>query len=367
MTLRDPTFEKGFKRIERLRYTYLHVFPQLPRRFWKSALRTMSLKAQQGTWPTVAVMGAGAVGCYFGGMLARAGAPVTLIGRPAHVNAIAAQGLFLDTLHFQQRVPVSASSDISAVGNSQIVLFCVKTLDTETLAKAIAPHLAPGAAVVSLQNGVDNVERIYSAAGMEAIPAVVYVASAMIAPGHVKHSGRGDLIVGDLSTPDRDRARREVTVEPIAAMFERAGVPCRVSENIEADLWTKMIMNCAYNAISALGRARYGRIARTESTRDLMKRVVEEAVAVACAAGVSLSGAAMIEAAFNLGEAMQGALSSTAQDINRGRLTEIDSLNGYVVRRGAGLGVEAPVNQTLHALVKLLEQSAAEYSPQATS
>lgn len=319
----------------------------------------MSLNAQERNWPTVAVMGAGAVGCYFGGMLARAGAPVTLIGRPRHVDAIAAQGLLLDTLQFQQRVAVSASADVAAVSRSQVVLFCVKTLDTETVAKAMAPHLAPGAAVVSLQNGVDNVERIYSASGIEAISAVVYVASAMIAPGHVKHSGRGDLIVGDPSGTGQAPAGRGA-VEAIAVMFERAGVPCRLSKNIQAELWTKMIMNCAYNAISALSRARYGRIARAPWTRDLMKQIVEEAVAVACAAGVSLSGAAMVEAALQLGEAMQGALSSTAQDINRGRLTEIDSLNGYVVRRGMELGVDAPANRTLYALVKLLEQSAAE-------
>src|SRR5205823_1497269 len=152
--------------------------------------------------PSIAVMGAGAVGCYFGGMLARAGAPVTLIGRQQHVEAISRQGLFLEGMHFQQQVPVSASTDISAVKHSDLTLFCVKTLDTETAAKALQPHLNPGTVVISLQNGVDNVERIYSAAKIEAIPAVVYVASAMIAPGHVKHSGRGDLIIGELQGHD---------------------------------------------------------------------------------------------------------------------------------------------------------------------
>src|SRR5213083_2505816 len=110
-------------------------------------------------WPRFAVLGAGAVGCYFGGMLARAGAPVTLIGRPQHVEALQRDGLWLDTLHFQERVPLAASVAVEATRDADVVLFCVKTLDTEESARSLAPHLTPGAVVLSLQNGVDNVER----------------------------------------------------------------------------------------------------------------------------------------------------------------------------------------------------------------
>ncbi len=302
-------------------------------------------------------MGAGAVGCYFGGMLARAGAPVTLIGRSHHMDVVGREGLFIEGLHVRERIPVLASTEISAVREARVVLFCVKTLDTETVAAALGPHLTLGSAVISLQNGVDNVDRIYSAAKIEAIPAVVYVAAAMSAPGHVKHSGRGDLIVGNPANRHEDASRSGVGMEAIAAMFERAGVPCRISQAIEADLWTKMLMNCAYNAISALGQARYGSMVRCKRTRQLLERVIEEAVAVARAEGVSLSEPAMVEAAFQLGEAMSGALSSTAQDINRAKLTEIDSLNGYIVRHAVKAGIQTPVNQTLYTLVKLLEQS----------
>jgi 2-dehydropantoate 2-reductase len=301
-------------------------------------------------WPAVAVVGAGAVGCYFGGMLARAGVPVTLIGRARHVEAIAREGLLLDGLRVHERIPVAATTELVAARESRVVLFCVKTVDTEAGAQALRPHLAAGSVVVSLQNGVDNVERIYAAAQIRALPAVVYVGCAMTGPGQVKHTGRGDLILGDPMA----------NAEAIARMFEHAGVPCRVSQTIEADLWAKMVMNCAYNAISALARARYGRIVRTSWARDLMQRAVEETVAVARAAGVPLEEAAMVEAAFQLGEAMAGARSSTAQDIGRGRPTEIDSLNGYVVRRGEALGVPTPVNRALWALVKLLEESARE-------
>jgi 2-dehydropantoate 2-reductase len=296
-------------------------------------------------------MGAGAVGCYFGGMLARAGAPVTLIGRARHVEALQRDGLFLESLHFRQQIPIAASSDVSAARDADIVLFCVKTYDAEEAAHALAPHLRSGTLVLSLQNGVDNVERIRSAAKIEPIPAVVYVAVATSAPARIRHSGRGDLIIGELPG---GVGKHDLSV--IAAIFERASIPCLVSGNIEADLWTKMIMNCAYNAISALGRSEYGPIVQNPWTRAVMTLVTDEAIAVACAAGVRLPEG-LVEAVLKLADTMSQATSSTAQDIARGSRTEIDSLNGYVVRLGAQLGVATPVNQTLHGLVKLLEES----------
>jgi len=309
-------------------------------------------------WPQIAVVGAGAVGCYFGGMLARAGAPVTLIGRAPHVEAINRDGLFIDSVHFKERVSVSASTEIGAVRDARLVLFSVKTVDTENAAKSLAPHLAPDTIVVSLQNWVDNAERIDLAAGIQAIPTVVYIAAAMIGAGRVRHSGRGDLIIGN-PLPNHDTSESELA--GVAATFTRAGVPCRISENITAELWEKLIMNCAYNAISALSRMKYGRIAQDPGAIEVMKRVVIEAVEVGKAAGVRLSADTMIAAVLKLGnEAMPEALSSTAQDIARGKPTEIDSLNGFLVRRGAELGVPTPVNQTLHGLVKLLEQTAFE-------
>ena len=311
---------------------------------------------EEGKWPSVAVLGAGAVGCYFGGMLARAGAPVTLIGRRLHVEALTQNGLFLESLHFSQRIAVSASTDVAAACGAEVMLLCVKTLDTEEAARALAPHLAKGTTVVSLQNGVDNVERIRLAAGIEAIPAAVYIAAEMTAPGCVRHRARGDLIIGDLPGGGPGNHDRRRQLQYLAKIFVRAGVPCRVSDNIEAELWTKLVMNCAYNAIAALSRARYGRIAANPWTRDLLRQAVEETLAVARAAGVRDMSDGLIEAAWQLGAAMSSATSSTAQDIARGRRTESDALNGYVARRGAEMGLATPVNQTLHALVKLLEE-----------
>jgi len=301
-------------------------------------------------WPRVAVVGAGAVGGYFGGMLARAGAPVVMIGRPAFVEAVRRNGLLLDTLQFKETVRVEASTELEAARGADVVLFCVKTIDTEATARALAPLMSSPATLASLQNGVDNTEKIRDA-GIDALSAVVYVAASVPEPARVKHVGRGDLVVGP----------RNVRAEKFAALFERAGVPCRISDNIDGELWTKLIWNCALNAISALGRARYGQIAASEDARKVVENVVDEVLAVAAAARIHLSCVEDLKAglagALKIATQMLGAISSTGQDLMRGKRTEIDSLNGYIAKRGAELGVPTPVNHALYTLVKLAEES----------
>src|SRR5437016_3777309 len=179
----------------------------------------------------VAIVGAGAVGCYFGGMLARAGVPVTLIGRAPHVDAIQHNGVFIDRDDFQDFIKVDAQSTAGAVNAATIVLLSVKTVDTETAAAAIAPHLQKDAILVSFQNGVDNVERIRKSTGIRAMPAAVYVAASMIGPGRVKHAGRGDLVIGEPSFG----LERSDSVARVAGVFERAGIQCRISNDVTAE------------------------------------------------------------------------------------------------------------------------------------
>jgi len=308
----------------------------------------------------VVVLGAGAVGSYFGGMLARAGVNVTLIARAPHVEAIRRRGLFLDTVTFQEHVPVAASTEVSAARDADFVLFCVKTLDTEDAARLLAPHLSPAATVVSIQNGVDNVARIRSASGIDALPAVVYVAAAMPEPGHVKHSGRGELTVGEYLGHTPAISTQPPRAERFAALCVGAGVPCRLSTTIEADQWTKMVMNCAGNAVTAIAQTSFAHAARNLEMREVMRMAIEESVAVARASGVQLPEINWVEKGIKNAEGLGEATSSTAQDIARGKRTEIDSLNGYIARRGAELGVPVPVNTTLQALVKFIEESNAQ-------
>jgi 2-dehydropantoate 2-reductase len=301
-------------------------------------------------------MGSGAVGCYYGGMLARAGAPVMLIARPQHVDAIAKHGLRFESLRFDEHVALEASSDLNAASDAHWVLFSVKSGDTEEAAKQLGAVLDPKAIVIGLQNGVDNIERIRKHLPNRVLPAVVYVAVAMAGPGHVRHTGRGDLILGNMGA-SRDFSRAEL--DRIAAILEKAGVPCRISDNVEGELWLKLLMNCAYNAVSALGRSQYKRMAASAEVQDVMRAVVSEVLSVAQAAGVRMPAGNLVEATLNLASSMPEATSSTAQDLARGKPSEVDHLNGFVFRKGRDLGVPAPVNQTLHALVKLLESAPA--------
>jgi len=300
-------------------------------------------------WPKVAVVGAGAVGGYFGGMLARARAPVVMIGRPSFVEAVKHSGLRIDSYLFQETVHPQASVSLEAAAGADVVLFCVKTTDTASASKQLARILPPDSLVVSLQNGVNNVEEIRAASGIAALPAVVYVAASVPASGTVKHLGRGDLVVG----PANEKT------EKIKRLFESARVPCRITENIEGELWTKLIWNCALNAVSALGRVTYGEIIGSTDAKKVIEAAVYETLNVARAKGIHPPGLedpqAALAGSFKIAEQMSGTRSSTAQDLARGKHTEIDSLNGYVARVGAQLGVPTPVNHTLYTLVKLYE------------
>jgi 2-dehydropantoate 2-reductase len=292
----------------------------------------------------IGVMGAGAVGCYYGAMLALAGHEVRLVGRPLHVAAMRSRGLLLEMQSRETCVAVQASTDASVLRGAELVLFCVKSADTEAAAVAMAQHLDRDAVVLSLQNGVDNPERLARVLTQQVIAAVVYVATEMIDPGHVRHHGRGELVIGD--SPGSRR---------VAALFNAAGVRVDVSDNVVGALWAKLIVNCAYNALSAIAQLPYGRLVQGQGVPAVMHDVVQECLAVAGAAKVQVPGDSR-QAVRRIAETMPGQLSSTAQDLARGKATEIDHLNGFVVRKGEAMGIPTPANRALTALVKLLEQ-----------
>jgi 2-dehydropantoate 2-reductase len=304
---------------------------------------------------SIAVVGAGAVGSFYGAMLARAGRRVTLIGRPAHVDAIARDGLALDMGGRVERLRIPARTDLAAVRGADLVLFCVKSTDTEATAQALAPLLAPQTVVLSLQNGVENGALISAHLPQRMVPAVVYVATSLPAPGTVRHHGRGELLIGAPTPQAAHDPSMAATLQDIVALFGAAGIAVTISPDVMAELWSKLLVNCAYNAISALAQAPYARLAALPEVRDVQHAIVREVIAVAGADGVPLASDAAMAAVERIGATMPGQLSSTAQDVARRKPSEIDHLNGFIVRRGRALGVPTPVNQTLHALVKLVE------------
>lgn len=295
----------------------------------------------------IAVMGAGAVGCYYGAMLARAGHDVTLIGRLNHVEAMNRDGLLLDFGSSQEYVAVSAATDASAIAGAELVLFCVKSTDTADAGAQIKAFINPDTIVLSLQNGVDNAERLGAVLGQPVIPIVVYVATSMGGAGHVKHHGRGELVIGP-------SAQSQV----VADTLRPAGIPVEISDNADGALWAKMILNCAYNALSAITQLPYGQLVQGHGVWDVMRSAVDECLAVAKADGVEVPGDVW-GAIEKIAATMPAQFSSTAQDLARGKPSEIDYLNGYIVRKGAGFGIATPTNLTLHALTKLQESKTA--------
>src|SRR5437763_12353952 len=218
---------------------------------------------------STAVVGAGAVGSFFGAMLARAGHPVTLIARPAHVQAIERAGLRLDKGGRSETIRVGARTDVAGVRGAGLVLFCVKSTDTDAVAREMAPHLDDDALVLSLQNGVENAATIAQHVRQTVVPAVVYVATAMPEPGVVAHYGRGDLVFGPRDprgAPDPALAQR---LQALVDLFGSADVPVRISADVMAELWSKLIVNCAYNAISGLAQASYGALTELAEVRAL--------------------------------------------------------------------------------------------------
>ena len=292
----------------------------------------------------VAVIGAGAVGCYYGGLLLKAGHDVTFIGRRPHVDAINAHGLLLDIKGFKGHLPARAATDTAALASPDLVLVCVKSADTEQAGHSLGGRLQPGTSLLSLQNGVDNAPRLAAITGHPVIPVVVYVGSEMAGPGHVRHHGGGDLAIG--ASP---------VSEALAQTLRAAGIGTTIADDIEVTLWSKLIINCAFNALSAVADISYGPMLEVEGTRDVVGSAVREAVTVARACGVSIPDD-IVAHIMKIPANMPNQKSSTAQDLTRGKASEIDFLNGYVVRKGAELGIDTPSNQALQVMVKLAER-----------
>ena len=308
-------------------------------------------------WPRIGVMGGGAIGCLYGGWLARAGAEVVLVGRPAHVDAIRANGLRMTGKAFEGTVSLAASIDIAALASVDLLLFCTKTRDTEATAHQLKPVLPKTATVLAFQNGVDGAERISAILDNPVFPAALIVSCQMAGPGVVQHNGRGEVILGEWFAGRSDAPARAARLASVVETLNRAGIPTTQADDIRRTMWTKLAMNCAYNAISALGRARYRRLASTDVSVSLMEDVVRELIAVGRADGVALDFDDVFPRVMELGDSMAVAISSTGQDIAASRRTEIDDLNGFVVRRGRARGVPTPVNATLQVLVRILEEA----------
>ncbi len=298
------------------------------------------------------MLGAGAVGCYFGGMLARANQDVTFIARLERAKALNEYGLEMDCKAFHETVKVKASSDLALLRDADLVLLCVKSLDTEQTLSEIKSILPNTAVLLSLQNGVANIEIASKTISNRIYAAVVYVAAGMIGQRTMKHHGRGELLIGGLGNNTADD---QENLEGIRHLFEAANVPCLITSQIKRDMWLKFLVNCSFNAISGIGQIPYGEMVKSPEIVQLIEEITKEFLAVAALEDVKISMSEALTANDSIATTMVTQVSSTAQDLSRGKKTEIDFLNGYIVELGRRHGIATPYNESVHALVKMLE------------
>ena len=305
-------------------------------------------------------MGAGAVGGYFGGLLARAGVEVQLVARGAHLQALQQRGLRVRTRHGEFTVQVPATDDPARVGPVDLVLFCVKSYQTQQAARACVPMLGERTCVLVLQNGVDNEEKVAAEVGAaRVVPGVAYVGVEVNEPGVVEHHDRGELWIGEWDGQFTPR------VQAIAGLFQQAGVPCEVASDIRTRKWQKFLFNCALNALTTLTGQRLPALMAHEPTRELFRQAVAEAAAVARRHGVPL--AADAEEQVMATASRMDIASSMLSDRRRGRPLEVDAFNGVVVQLGRRYRVPTPVNEVLYALLKAIDPAASPAADQSFS
>jgi 2-dehydropantoate 2-reductase len=302
----------------------------------------------------VAVLGAGGIGGYYGALLARSGHDVAFIARGAHLEAMQRRGLTLRTAEGESTIPVTAIGDAASVGTVDLVLFSVKSYDTETAAPALTPLMARDTAVITFQNGLDNIDAIVSVAGSEAVlGGAVYVALQLVDPGVIlRTGGEGKMIFGELNGILTERAHR------IAGAFRQSGIPHELTTDIGRVLWDKFLFITGIGGVTALARSGIGPLLASAAGRSLLRAACAEIVAVAQAEGAHLQPAALDAVLAQAATLPAPWRSSMARDLEENRRLEVDALSGAVVRRGIKHGIPTPVHQTIVACLSVHQPSA---------
>ena len=295
--------------------------------------------------PRIMVMGAGAVGSLFGGLLADYGYDVTLVGRAAHVDAICKNGLKISGIT-NRIIKVKATTDPI---QADLVLLTTKSYDTIKATRQIPIGASCDTVILSLQNGLGNLEAISEITGeKKVVGAVTFLGSTFLEAGHIKHTGLGRIIIGELDGSISDRIKK------ISEIFKNVGILIEMTDDIYGRIWDKLIVNVGINAPAALSRAKNGQLLACSETKWVMKEAINEAILVAKKLGVKISDD-LFEKTIDVAKKTAQNKCSMLQDFERGKRTEIDSINGAIVMAGKAHGIDTPVNRTLFSLVKGIE------------
>jgi 2-dehydropantoate 2-reductase len=301
----------------------------------------------------IAIVGPGAIGSLFAAMLSRGGHEVWLIDRHAErARLLSRRGMWVSGVSGEFNASVRATVTPEDAGAVEVVLIAVKSYDTEQAAETAGPLVGPETAVLTLQNGLGNIEVLVGAVGEgRVVGGTTSQGATLIAPGQVRHAGHGVTIIGELNGELTARLRE------IAAEFSTCGLRTELTADLNSVLWGKLAVNAGVNAVATLAQVRNGGILESRGLRQTMRAAVSEAVRVAEKLEIEVPEEDMASYAEGICQRTADNVNSMLQDVHRRRRTEVDAINGAVVREGERAGVATPVNSVLSDLIRGVEQT----------
>ncbi len=301
----------------------------------------------------ITIVGAGAMGCLFAAFLSKSKEEVWILDKDKErASQINQQGIIVEGISGNWQVSVKATADVKEIEKADLLIICVKSYDTKFAVTAIKSLISDQTSVLTLQNGIGNIEIIGEVVGQEkVIGGITNMGATLLDVGHIRHAGRGETVIGRID------GKILVEIRSIREIFNKVGIETRISRDIKGFLWSKLLINAGINALTAVTRLKNGSLLDFEGTRKIMRMAVTEGIKVAKRKRIKLiydDPLAKVEAVC---EATQGNVSSMLQDVLRKKRTEIDFINGVIVRQGQELGIPVPVNSLLVDLVKTIEAS----------
>ncbi len=300
----------------------------------------------------IAIVGAGAMGSLFGALLSEAGNDVWLYDVwPEHIQAITDRGLSVEREANTRVVKLKATTNPAEIGEAQLVIIFVKSTQTKPASETARELTRSEGSVMTLQNGMGNADMISQFIGPDRILAgTTSHGATLLGPGSIRHAGIGPTTIGAWAQTKESLEN----ARGIAEFFTRAGIETEAVQDVHSVVWNKLFINVGINAITALTGIKNGQLLDLEGTRDISRAAVQEAISVARALGIQVNENAS-EHVFKVAQATAVNRSSMGQDVDNRRQTEISAINGYIVREANKLGINAPVNLTLTALVETLQ------------
>ncbi len=301
----------------------------------------------------IAIIGPGAMGSLFAYLLTKAGKDVWLLDiHPRRVDKIRKEGLRIEGISGEDLVKVKITSRSLEVGEVDLLIIFVKSYDTERAIKDSLPLITPETSILTLQNGLGNLERIEEVVGPnKVIGGITSHGATLLGWGHIRHAGRGETVIGE------GDGRITQRLKDIASLFNSLGIETVISDNVEGVVWGKLLVNIGINPLTAILGVRNGELVNYSETKAILREAVAEAFGVSKAKGIRLPFEDPFQKVESVLKATAINISSMLQDILNQKRTEIDYINGAVVEEGKRLGIKTPVNHLLTSLVKGLEKT----------